>query len=224
MCGCSLAKGEQAEGGKAKPQNLELWGLFRSRLSSNSTEVRRGNGSHHSLGTWYPLSHGKSGIGLTFLGFIPHPRQLHTSLTCCSVKFPSPLSFAVFLILFKPICIFPFVLFLDFLTQSPGLGVQQPGGREKEGLETPTQNLMGSSSSCQQVCSFITQKPPQKLLLPTAHAGGWKWANPGQFKHCPFSPAASWPQAWPQQEVASFPSPWAAPSGTGPPGLCHHLR
>ncbi|XP_068889790.1 DNA-directed RNA polymerase III subunit RPC9 isoform X1 [Aphelocoma coerulescens] len=35
---------------------------------------------------------------------------------------------------------------------------------------------------------------------------------------------ASWPQTWPQQEVASFPSPWAAPSGTGPPGLCHHLR
>lgn len=132
------------------------------------------------------------------------------SLSSCSVKSQSPASSAAFLILFKFIC------------------SSNEGGREKEGLETPPQNLMGSSSSSLQVCCPSPRNSPQKLLFPTAHAGwagwGWKWANPGQFKHCPFPSAASCLQAWAQQEIASFPSPWAAPSGTGPLVLCHHLR
>lgn len=123
---------------------------------------------------WCPLSSGDSGIGLTLLGlgwaqaalepFQPHQLQ-------CSISNPSIIYWV--LIPFKFICIFPFVWFLDLLTQSSGSRVQQPGGREGKGRAGNTHTKPGGIQLFLPAgFLFITQKLPPKLLLATAHAGG----------------------------------------------------
>ncbi|KAI1231871.1 DNA-directed RNA polymerase III subunit RPC9, partial [Lamprotornis superbus] len=160
-------------------------------------------------------------------------RQLWSpsSLTSCSVKSQSPLSSAGFLILFKFICIFPFVWFLDFLTQSPGSEVccSSPIPSEiqlflLEGLLLHHPFQTGSSSSSLQVCCSSPRNPSKAAASHCPHwlsrlgdGNGLMQANlnivPFPLQH----PAS--------RHGLSRKLPLSIPMGcgTGLPVLCHHL-